>query len=103
MNNLSGSDKILADRIKNLEIGEKKIAASVMPSQVLQKVLIDRHDLVKGLSDDAAREVVKDIPDHILWEHLCGEYYLYKDIAFKTQGLVSEMQHRHKGVEMRSK
>ena len=92
------SDKELATRIRNLETGEKVIAAENIPSGILQDVLIKRKELVKGLTEDQARELIKQMPDHLLWERLAGEYYLYKDTAQETTRLFSKMKNLHKGA-----
>ena len=92
------SDKELATRIANLETGEKVIAAENIPSGILQDVLIKRKELVKGISEDQARELVKQLPDNLLWERLAGDYYLYKDTATETTRLFSKMKNLHKGA-----
>ena len=92
------SDKELATRIANLETGEKVIAAENSPSGILQDVLIKRKELVKGITEDQARELVKQLPDHLLWERLAGDYYLYKDTAAETTRLFSKMKNLHKGA-----
>lgn len=55
------SDKELATRIRNLETGEKVIAAENIPSGILQDVLIKRKELVKGISEEQAREIVRRV------------------------------------------
>lgn len=92
------SDKELATRISNLETGEKKIAAENIPSGILRDVLMSRKELVTGMTENQARELVKQLPDHILWERLAGEYYLYKDTAQETTRLFAKMQTLHKGA-----
>ena len=92
------SDQELATRIRNLETGEKVIAAENIPSGILQDVLIKRKELVKGISEEQARELVKQLPDNLLWERLAGDYYLYKDTAAETTRLFSKMKNLHKGA-----
>lgn len=92
------SDKELATRIRNLETGEKVIAAENIPSGILQDVLMKRKELVKGISEDQARELVKQLPDHLLWERLAGDYYLFKDTTAETTRLFEKMKTLHKGA-----
>ena len=92
------SDKELATRIRNLETGEKVIAAENIPSGILQDVLIKRKELVKGISEEQAREIVRLLPDNLLWERLAGDYYLFKDTAQETTRLFNKMQTIHKGA-----
>ena len=80
------SDQELATRIRNLETGEKKIAAENIPSGILQDVLMKR------------KELVKQLPDHLLWERLAGDYYLFKDTTAETTRLFEKMKTLHKGA-----
>ena len=92
---LMGSDNELAKRIGNLETPEKQIAAEQIPSEILQKVLLDRGELVKGITTDQAREVIKEIPDDLLWDRLASDFYKYKDTAQTTGRLPHIMEIKH--------
>ena len=74
------------------------IAAENIPSGILQDVLIKRKELVKGISEEQARELVKQLPDHLLWERLAGDYYLFKDTTAETTRLFEKMKTLHKGA-----
>ena len=92
---LYGSDNELAKRIGNLETPEKVIAAEQIPSQILQKVLLDRGELVKGITSDQAREVIKEMPDDLLWDRLATDFYKYKDATQTTGRIPHIMEIKH--------
>jgi len=50
------------------------------------------------ISEDQAREVVRLMPDHLLWERLAGDYYLLKDTSAETTRLFEKMKTLHKGA-----
>ena len=92
---LYGSDNELAKRIGNLETPEKAIAAEQIPSEILQKVLLDRGDLVKGITTDQARDIIKELPDDLLWDRLASDFYKYKDTSQTTGRLPRIMEIKH--------
>ena len=52
-------------------------------------------ELVKGITNDQAREVIKEMPDDLLWDRLATDFYKYKDATQTTGRIPHIMEIKH--------
>lgn len=93
----------LERRFRNMEKEELEVAAHFIDSDTLRNELIDRGELIDGISLDLQREICDQLPDYMLFERITNEHFMFKDTIGAVKQAPRKMYHKYKDqpIEMR--
>lgn len=90
-------------RFSRMDEKEQEIAAELIDSDILRNVLIDRGELVDNLPLHVQKEIVDQLPDHLMFQRIMKEHFMYKDTIAEMRSAPRKTWNKYRDatIEMR--